>query len=210
MTPSRFSSRWMCAHSGRTRSCTGAARGNNRVSSAAVPRGSSSSAASVPASLRPPLGKAKRAAVRLPTSVHDPRSRCSTSRNPCSTSRNRCSTSSEIDVPTSSGIGVPLRPEYARSRRQGREPRGAGATRSDAQGAHAEAVGLTMPRPPQRSRGRRESRILRGPPQCGGRGDESCDRRSGLRSSPRSRGLTHGYSAPALRVTAAPDRAECS
>ena len=30
-------------------------------------------------SLRPPLGKAKRAAVRLPTSVHDPRSRCSTS-----------------------------------------------------------------------------------------------------------------------------------
>ena len=35
MTPSRFSSRWMCAHSGRTRSCTGAARGNNRASSAA-------------------------------------------------------------------------------------------------------------------------------------------------------------------------------
>ena len=93
MTPSRFSSRWMCAHSGRTRSCTGAARGNNRASSAAVPRGSSSSAASVPASLRPPLGKAKRAAVRLPTSVHDPRS--------------RCSTSSGIDVPLP-GIRVPL------------------------------------------------------------------------------------------------------
>ena len=61
-----------------------------------------------------------------------------------------------------------------------------------------------MPRPPQRSRGRRESRILRGPPQCGGRGDESCDRRSGLRSSPRSRGLTHGYCAAALRVTHRP------
>ena len=61
-----------------------------------------------------------------------------------------------------------------------------------------------MPRPPQRSRGRRESRILRGPPQCGGRGDESCDRRSGLRSSPRSRGLTHGYWATALRVTRRP------
>ena len=202
MTPSRFSSRWMCAHSGRTRSCTGAARGNNRVSSAAVPRGSSL-ICSLPCRHRFALLSERRSVPQsgYRRSVHDPRSRCSTSRNPCSTSRNRCSTSSEIDVPTSSGIGVPLRPEYARSRRQGREPRGAGATRSDAQGAHAEAVGLTMPRPPQRSRGRRESRILRGPPQCGGRGDESCDRRSGLRSSPRSRGLTHGYSAPVLRVT---------
>ena len=62
-----------------------------------------------------------------------------------------------------------------------------------------------------RSRGRRESRILRGPPQGGGRGDESCDRRSGLRSSPRSRGLTHGYCATALRVTHRPSRnSDCS
>ena len=37
VTPSRLSSRWMYAQSGRTRSCAGAARRNNRASSAARP-----------------------------------------------------------------------------------------------------------------------------------------------------------------------------
>ena len=69
----------------------------------------------------------------------------------------------------------------------------------------AQLVGAEPPRV-CRSRGRRESRILRGSPQCGGTGDESCDRRSGLRSSPRSRGLTHGYYATALWVTPRPPR----
>ena len=125
MTPSRFNSRWMYAQSGRTRSCAGAARRNNRASSTA----SSSSAGSgqpnprcavlcrysetVPtpmaqawaiarwdnprsclrrrtsrifltSSLRagiasPSFRKAKRAVIRLPTSVHDDRNGCSTS-----------------------------------------------------------------------------------------------------------------------------------
>ena len=59
----------------------------------------------MPASPRPPVKRAKRAAVRLPTSVHDP--------------RNRCSTSSGFDVPLPGfrvplpGIDIPLPPESA-------------------------------------------------------------------------------------------------
>ena len=64
----------------------------------------------MPASPHPPFGKAKRAAVRLPTSVHDRGTGVPLPRNGCSTSRNRSSTPAEIVVP--------LPPKYATTSRR--------------------------------------------------------------------------------------------
>ena len=63
MTPSRLSSRWMYAQSGRTRSCAGAARRNNRASSVA----SSSSAGSGQPS--PPWAALSRYSETVPTPI---------------------------------------------------------------------------------------------------------------------------------------------